>query len=116
MYTGRDDPYKILSAHRGGSSERLENTLPAFKHAVECGMNLLECDVCITKDNQVIVCHDSSLGRLCGDQYKETLVSELNYDELPRMQETVALHFSDGTYTCKPEEDRKFLLLRDMFE
>lgn len=116
MFTGHDDPYKILSAHRGGSTERLENTLPAFKHAIECGMNLLECDVCITLDNQVIVCHDSDLGRLCGEEYKGKNVQDYNFNDLPVMQREVPLHFSNGIYTCRPEEDGKFLLLREMFE
>ena len=58
--------WPILSAHRGGSFERTENTLSAFKHAINLGINLLECDVHLTKDGIVVVAHDADLVRLCG--------------------------------------------------
>ena len=35
-------------AHRGGSQERLENTMTAFRNAVEKGIDVLELDVNIT--------------------------------------------------------------------
>lgn len=47
-----------LYAHRGASAERPENTLPAFERAVEVGVDALEMDVHITRDDQLIVSHD----------------------------------------------------------
>lgn len=41
-------------SHRGGSRENLENTMQAFKHAVALGTDMLEMDVCITKDKKVL--------------------------------------------------------------
>ena len=35
-----------------------ENTLPAFAAALSLGANEIEFDVRLTKDNQLIVCHD----------------------------------------------------------
>jgi len=55
-----------LSAHRGGSAERAENTLGAFKHAESLGMNLMELDCHLTKDGEVVVAHDADLERMCG--------------------------------------------------
>ena len=49
-------PY--LVAHRGGSLEAPENTLQSFQHSIKHGVDVIECDVLITKDGEVIVCHD----------------------------------------------------------
>lgn len=50
--------WPILSAHRGGSKERAENTVHAFRNAMSSGANLLECDVHLTTDGVVMVAHD----------------------------------------------------------
>lgn len=55
-----------LYAHRGASSEAPENTLVAFARAVEIGVDALELDVHITRDDHVIVVHDASALRMCG--------------------------------------------------
>ncbi len=56
-----------LYAHRGlWNEERPENSLPAFRAAVDAGFGI-ETDVHITKDNQLVVFHDDSLQRMCGD-------------------------------------------------
>ena len=48
----------ILVGHRGGSMEAPENTIQAFKKGLANGCQMLECDVRITKDGEIIVCHD----------------------------------------------------------
>lgn len=50
----------VLVAHRGLQPE---NTLWAFKHAYAQGFVAAECDVWITQDNHVVVCHDETLER-----------------------------------------------------
>lgn len=50
-----------LQAHRGGRGLRPENTLPAFRHALEIGVSTLELDCAVTKDGVVVVSHDSAL-------------------------------------------------------
>lgn len=40
-----------------------ENTLAAFERARAAGADAFECDVRITADNHVVVCHDSTLDR-----------------------------------------------------
>lgn len=47
-----------VQAHRGGMGLRPANTLEAMKHAIDLGVNTLEMDVVVTKDNKVILCHD----------------------------------------------------------
>ena len=53
-----------LYAHRGASAERPENTLPAFERAVELGVDALEMDVHLTRDDQLIVTHDPDARRM----------------------------------------------------
>ena len=47
-----------VQAHRGGMGLRPANTLAAMKHAIDLGVNTLEMDLVISKDNKVILCHD----------------------------------------------------------
>jgi glycerophosphoryl diester phosphodiesterase len=46
-------------AHRGSSSRYPENTLEAFRQALEEGANALETDVHRTSDGHFVVCHDA---------------------------------------------------------
>jgi glycerophosphoryl diester phosphodiesterase len=55
-----------LYAHRGAAAERPENTMPAFQRAVEIGVDALEMDVHVTRDNQLIVAHDPTAARTAG--------------------------------------------------
>jgi len=50
-------------AHRGASGHAPENTLAAFRKAVDMGVDGIEMDVRLTSDNEVIALHDSSLNR-----------------------------------------------------
>ncbi|MDA8692866.1 glycerophosphodiester phosphodiesterase family protein [Saprospiraceae bacterium] len=47
-----------IQGHRGCRGLYPENTIPAFVHAMDLGVNTLEFDVVISKDNQVIISHD----------------------------------------------------------
>jgi glycerophosphoryl diester phosphodiesterase len=55
-----------LYAHRGAAAERPENTMPAFERAVEIGVDALEMDVQLTRDDQLIVAHDDTAARTTG--------------------------------------------------
>lgn len=50
-------------AHRGASGHAPENTLAAFRRAVELGARFIETDLQITRDARVVAIHDSSLDR-----------------------------------------------------
>lgn len=48
-------------AHQGGEDEFPSNTMYAFKKAVRAGADMLELDIGVTKDNQVVVIHDTTV-------------------------------------------------------
>jgi glycerophosphoryl diester phosphodiesterase len=50
-------------AHRGASGHAPENTMAAFRRAVELGATFMETDLQITRDAQVIAIHDFTLDR-----------------------------------------------------
>jgi len=50
-------------AHRGASGEAPENTLAAFLLAVEQGCDAIELDVHLSKDGELVVCHDETIDR-----------------------------------------------------
>jgi len=76
----KSQPKRIYAAHRGGAGERAENTLAAFKHAYNQGINFMELDLDISKDGKVVIFHDDDLGRLCGEQYKGIKCSAFNWE------------------------------------
>ncbi len=63
------EPGRVLAfAHRGGAYhpeiEGLENTMAAFRHAVQLGYDYLETDVHVTKDAVLLAFHDDVLDRV----------------------------------------------------
>ncbi len=50
-------------AHRGASAISPENTMIAFKRAIEMGADAIETDVQMTKDGHLILIHDETLER-----------------------------------------------------
>ena len=63
--TGKRPGYDTLIAHRGESLDAPENTLVAYKMAVERGFGF-ECDVYLSKDGRAFTFHDRNLSRTTG--------------------------------------------------
>jgi len=53
-------------AHRGASRELPENTMPAFRRALELGADALETDVHATSDGVLVAAHDPDGARVFG--------------------------------------------------
>ena len=89
-------------AHRGlhdNSSEAPENSIPAFKKAIEAGYGI-ELDVQLTKDRIPIVFHDDTLKRVCGvkgsaKDYTYTELMEFRLfntnEHIPKLTDVLAL-------------------------
>lgn len=88
-------------AHRGlHNQEYTENGMKAFTNAINHGV-AFEYDIHLTKDNELVVCHDESLKRTTG---KEGIIEDLtlkeikeNYrlfdgGEIPTLQEVIDLN------------------------
>jgi glycerophosphoryl diester phosphodiesterase len=55
-----------VHGHRGARALRPENTLAAFEYAIAAGVDAIELDVAVTRDDVVVVSHDPVLeGPLC---------------------------------------------------
>ena len=71
--------WPVNLAHRGASARAPENTLEAFRLAVESGAGGLELDVHLTRDGHVVVIHDPTLDRTTNTT---GAVAEMTLDEL----------------------------------
>ena len=47
----------LVHGHRGSRATRPENTIPAFEYAIQHGVDVLELDLAVTKDNVLVVSH-----------------------------------------------------------
>ena len=50
-------------AHRGASALRPENTAAAFEQAIQDEADAAECDLRLTADGRVVICHDADLAK-----------------------------------------------------
>lgn len=53
----------IYQAHKGVSSDFPENTMRAYRAAVEEGYGIIECDPKVTRDGTIVLLHDRTLNR-----------------------------------------------------
>jgi len=60
-WIGRSRP--LVIAHRGHSIAVPENTLEAYRRAIELGAEMIECDVNMTRDGELVMIHDWRLDR-----------------------------------------------------
>ncbi len=68
-----------IIAHRGGGELFPENTLQAFQESAALGVDMVECDVHVSRDRELMVIHDPTLERTGGKPLK---VSDLTAKEL----------------------------------
>lgn len=125
-----------LQGHRGARAHRPENTIPAFLFCVESRMSTIELDTALTKDDDLVVCHDTKLNpELVADKYgdpapplviremtvaelKNMILENLKIKKFPRQKtepgtEIITLHeffefISDGEKSGSIHRDIKF--------
>lgn len=76
-------PQTMVIAHQGGDGLWPSNTLFAFEHAAELGVDVLEMDIHMTKDGALVVSHDETVDRLTDGEglIKEKSLAEVqSYD------------------------------------
>jgi glycerophosphoryl diester phosphodiesterase len=130
--------YRPLSvAHRGHSIAYPENTLEAYRKAIELSVEMIECDVNITRDGTLVMMHDPTLdrtttgtGRVSAATWAE--IQQLDAGEkfkpefagvhVPSTEETLLLYKEAGILSCfevkgadGDESDRIALGLVELF-
>jgi glycerophosphoryl diester phosphodiesterase len=58
-----DDKHVMVVAHRGDWRNAPENSLQAYKLAIEMGVDIVETDLNETKDGVVVIMHDGTIDR-----------------------------------------------------
>ena len=87
-------------AHRGYVAKGVENSIEALEGAAEVGVDYVEFDIILTKDNKFVVMHDFNLKRLAGINKR---VQDMNFDEV------VGLTIKQGDYTSKISSLEEFV-------
>ena len=108
-----DRPLSV--AHRGHSIAYPENPLEAYRTAIELGVEMIECDVNITRDGKLVMMHDPTLDRTTTGMGK---VSASTWEEIqqldagikfkpefagvrvPSTEETLLLYKEAGILSC----------------
>ena len=88
----------LVIGHRGAAGHAPENTLASVRHAIACGVDAVEIDVCLLED-ALIVLHDDTLDRTTNGHgpYKDMRLVELRAldagqgERIPLLEEVIAL-------------------------
>jgi glycerophosphoryl diester phosphodiesterase len=73
----------LVHGHRGARARRPENTLPAFEYAIAQGVDALEMDMAVTKDNVIVISHDPVLEPpVCTGPQESVVIRELTLAEV----------------------------------
>jgi glycerophosphoryl diester phosphodiesterase len=96
-------PLQVI-AHRGGATLAPENTLAAFRRAVDLGVDWLEFDVQMTQDGEPVVIHDETVDRTTDGTgaVRDLTLARIrtldagNGEQVPTLAEVVALAKAAG--------------------
>jgi glycerophosphoryl diester phosphodiesterase len=81
----------ITFAHRGARLDAPENTIAAFRRALDAGVTGLETDVWLTADGEVVCAHDAVVGRGVRRKRIATATAEqLAMFDVPRLADVYA--------------------------
>src|SRR5260221_9348879 len=73
----------LVHGHRGARALRPENTIPAFEYAIGVGVDVLELDMGVTKDNVVVVSHDPFLAPpVCSGPAQKAFIRDLTLAQI----------------------------------
>lgn len=95
--------------------------MQSFMFCVNNGIDIIESDVRITKDKEIIVCHDETFERVCkndGSFRQGQRVRDTNFADLPQLNDEIPICFSDGSikYKRKDTDQKTFTKLEDIFK
>jgi glycerophosphoryl diester phosphodiesterase len=73
----------LIIAHRGASNLAPENSLKAFRKAIELGADYIEFDIHKSKDGKIIIMHDANIFRMTG---KSGIIKNMTFEELKNLE------------------------------
>ncbi len=90
-----------IVGHRGAPLYEPENTIESFKKAIEFGVDFFECDVHLTRDEEVVIIHDHTLDRTTNSKgyVNDYTLKELKKiivggkHKIPTLEEVLKLNF-----------------------
>ena len=85
-------------AHKGASGLAPENTMSAFRKALELGVDQIELDVRHTKDEEIIVFHDQRLDRVTRDSLGNQVTGDVHDYTLAELQQFEVGSWFDSQY------------------
>jgi len=101
------NPYRInegdkpwIIAHGGAKQLFPENTMVAFSGAVQIGIDALEMDVCMTKDEMLITHHDLTIDRMSDGEGR---VLDFTFQELLQFNFGEDFQDIDGNYPYRED-------------
>ncbi|MCJ7802792.1 MAG: hypothetical protein MUP82_10595 [Candidatus Marinimicrobia bacterium] len=77
----RDKP--IFFGHRGDSNNFPENTIASYRSAIKSGLNAIELDVMLTKDDRLVCSHNFDLER---ETSGTGFIDEIDYQDLEKVK------------------------------
>jgi len=90
-------PNVLVVAHRGGAALAPENTLGAFANALKIGVDMVECDVHLSKDGELVIMHDPDLSRTTDGN---GFIFQLNYADIRKFN--AAAKFKASPWPSEP--------------
>ena len=58
-----DSKYVVVAVHRGDWRNYPENSIPAIESVIRLGADIVEIDLCLTKDSVLVLSHDRTVNR-----------------------------------------------------
>jgi len=78
-------PRIAVHGHRGARARLPENTIPAFEYAIQAGVDVLEMDMAVTRDNVIVISHDPILeSPVCSGPRPSAVIHALTLAEVRR--------------------------------
>lgn len=82
-FQAAEQPRIRVHGHRGARARLPENTLPAFEYAIGRGVDALELDMAVTRDNVIVISHDPVLHPpVCSGNRPSAVIHELTLAEV----------------------------------
>jgi glycerophosphoryl diester phosphodiesterase len=94
-----------IAAHRGYSGLYPENTMLAFKKALEAEADEIELDVHLSRDGTVVIIHDETVDRVTGESGR---VRDFSFAELQKMDASRGVYGDRFGFNPIPSLDEYF--------